>query len=184
MTLKGLYILTGVGGQGVLFATRILCGCAVEAGLEIIGSETHGMAQRGGSVVSHVKIGGFESSLVRRGSADYLFCFDKNETLRNAGFLKKGGACFINAPDVSFIPAEAAKALGGMSVKIRTVDADKISMKLGVPLASNLVLLGHALSGAPINAAPGLLEKVVGELSPERFREKNLEALRAGIHAV
>ena len=70
-------ILAGVGGQGILFATKIFSELGLKIGLSVTGSETHGMSQRGGSVISHLKLGSFHSPLIRTGSADLLYSFDK-----------------------------------------------------------------------------------------------------------
>jgi len=69
---KQQVIISGVGGQGVLFVTRLLAEVAMRSGLEVMSSETHGMAQRGGIVVSHLKVGGFAGPLVRAGRADVM----------------------------------------------------------------------------------------------------------------
>ena len=74
-------ILAGIGGQGVVFATRLLAQTAAAMGMPVLASETHGMSQRGGSVLAHLKLGGTESPLIRRGTADILLAFDRDEAL-------------------------------------------------------------------------------------------------------
>ena len=96
------YVLTGLGGQGILFMTKILATTALNKGYNILGAETHGMAQRGGSVVSHLKIGDAKSSLIRAGAADFLVSMDESEAYRYLPYLKKGGKLFTNAPTDSF----------------------------------------------------------------------------------
>ena len=84
-------VITGIGGQGILFTSRILGHIALSRNEDIIGNEVHGMAQRGGSVVSHIKMGSFSSPLVMPGEADLLLAFDQYEAIRNLHFLKDGG---------------------------------------------------------------------------------------------
>ena len=83
------YVIVGIGGQGILFTSRVLGRVAIGKGLPVIGSEVHGMAQRGGSVISHFKIGGYRSSLVRTGQADVLMAFDQSEGIRNLPYLRE-----------------------------------------------------------------------------------------------
>jgi indolepyruvate ferredoxin oxidoreductase beta subunit len=95
-------ILSGIGGQGVLFATSVFSETALSLGYDVLGSETHGMSQRGGSVISHLKIGAYESPLVRQGTADVLLAFDEDEAYRTLGFLTRGGLCFVNSARSDF----------------------------------------------------------------------------------
>ena len=83
------FVLGGLGGQGILFMTKILANTALTKGYRVMGAETHGMAQRGGSVVSHLRLGDIESSLVKNGSAHFLLALEENEAYRNLPFLKK-----------------------------------------------------------------------------------------------
>ena len=82
--------LCGLGGQGILFMTKVLAQAAMDKGLNIIGAETHGMAQRGGSVISHLRIGDAESSLVRSGTANLLLALEENEGYRNLPLMADG----------------------------------------------------------------------------------------------
>ena len=93
------YIIVGTGGQGVLFTSKVLGHIAMTRGENILGSEVHGMAQRGGSVVSHFKVGSYASPLVKKGDADILLAFDQNEAVRSLDFLKNGGALVVNVHD-------------------------------------------------------------------------------------
>jgi len=96
------YVLSGLGGQGILFMTKVFAATALEKGYNVLGAETHGMAQRGGSVVSHLRVGEARSSLVRAGAADFLISMDESEAYRYLPYLKKGGTLFANAPSKSF----------------------------------------------------------------------------------
>src|SRR5512139_821047 len=97
--MKQQIVVSGIGGQGVLFVTRILAEAAIEKGLEVLTSETHGMAMRGGTVISHVKVGSFTSPLIRAGQADVgLFLHAGNFDVHR-GFLQPDAAIYFNAAD-------------------------------------------------------------------------------------
>ena len=135
--IKQQLIISGVGGQGVLFVTRLLAEAAISKGLAVFTSETHGMAQRGGTVLSHLKVGNFSSPLIRPLQADGLLMLKAENMLPHGGFLKEGGWAVVNGqndtlPDVD-IPAAA-------------VDADTLAQKIANPKSVNLVVLGFALA--------------------------------------
>ena len=132
-------LISGVGGQGVLFVTRLLAEAAILRGLPVFTSETHGMAQRGGTVVSHLKIGDFHSPLIRAGQADGLLVLKAENVAQHALFLKPGGWITVNAGE------EAAFDVPG---KISRIDADRLSQEVGQPKSLNLVVLGFALAVA------------------------------------
>jgi indolepyruvate ferredoxin oxidoreductase beta subunit len=127
-------IISGVGGQGILFITRLLAETAIAKGLPVLTSETHGMAQRGGIVISHLKVGTFTSPLVCPGQADGLIALKPGNVPLHRSFLQPGGWIVANAGD-SFSLAGAT-----------TIDADTLALQLGNPQAVNLIVLGRALS--------------------------------------
>ena len=135
--LRQQIVLSGVGGQGILFLSRLLADAAIACGFPVLTSETHGMAQRGGVVVSHLKVGGFDSPLVRSGRADLLLVLKEENVALHREFLADGGALVINAS----APTDA-----GPLVRVYTVDADALALSAGTPHAVNLVLLGFALA--------------------------------------
>ena len=139
-------VLSGVGGQGVLFITRLLAEAAIAAGFHVLASETHGMAQRGGVVVSHLKVGGFFSPLVRAGRADLLLVLKEENVALHREFLADGGVLVVNG---------AAPADAGPGVRMHTVDADALALSAGVPHAANMVLLGFALARIGVGAEGG-----------------------------
>ena len=139
-------VLSGVGGQGILFLSRLLAEAAIAAGLPVLTSETHGMAQRGGVVVSHLKVGEFDSPLVRTGRADLLLVLKEENVALHREFLADGGALVVNAP----VPIDA-----GPGVRLHAVDADTLALSAGAPYAANLVLLGFALARIGGGAAGG-----------------------------
>ena len=132
-------MISGVGGQGVLFVTRLLGEAAIVRGLPVFTSETHGMAQRGGTVVSHFKVGEFYSPLVRAGQADGLLALKSENLAQHGLFLKPGGWAVVNARN------RKSLELPGTLV---TVDADDLAHKSGSVKSVNLVILGFALAVA------------------------------------
>ncbi len=129
-------VVGGVGGQGVLFVTRLLADAAIRRGAGVLTSETHGMAQRGGVVVSHLKVGDFASPLVRAGRADGLIALSAEILPLHRPFLAPGGWMVVNAPTGS--PA-------GKGAGVHAVDATRLAGEAGTPQSVNLVLLGFAL---------------------------------------
>ena len=94
-------LLCGVGGQGTLLASNLLAECAMESGFDVKKSEIHGMAQRGGSVVSHVRFGErIDSPMIRKGECDILLAFEELEALRWSEYLKPGGLIISNAQKI------------------------------------------------------------------------------------
>jgi indolepyruvate ferredoxin oxidoreductase beta subunit len=158
-------LISGIGGQGILFLTRLLAQSALEMGLEVITSETHGMAVRGGSVASHVKVGGFYSPLIRGGAADVLLALDRAYVNGYLPFLKEGGTIILNSPgDERWV----------------SIDATGVSARMGIPRMSNIVLLGFALARKALFCRLETVERAMAHITPQRYLEANLQALRAG----
>ena len=132
-------IISGVGGQGVLFVTRLLAEAAINKGLPVFTSETHGMAQRGGTVLSHFKVGDFSSPLIRPLQADVLILLKAENLKQHGSFLKSDGWAVSNG--VNSLTAESGTVAG-------TVDADALAQAINNPKAVNLIVLGFALAVA------------------------------------
>ncbi len=174
------FVIAGVGGQGVLFTTRVLARMALDRKLGVLLSETHGMSQRGGSVVSHLKAGSFHSPLVRKGQADVLYVLQAEELYATATFLRPGGKCFINTGGGFKPNARLKRFLGTNKIGCRFVDADTIAQERGSLLLANLVLLGCSLADEEMPfTLPGLL-KAIKSVSKPAFHQMNLAAARAG----
>ncbi len=171
-------VISGVGGQGVLFVTRLLAEAAIAKGLAVLSSETHGMAQRGGTVLSHLKVGDFSSPLIRPGHADLLLALKAESIAQHAAFLRPEGWIAVNAA--------AAPADDGNHRSL-ALDADRLARNVA-PRAVNLILLGFALAaGATEREKPlfcGLadIQRVLQKrLSAQpRLLEEALAALAAG----
>ncbi len=176
-------VLCGLGGQGILFVTKVLAETSLRKGHRVLGAETHGMAQRGGSVVSHLRIGEAQSSLVRAGGADVVLALEEHEGYRNLPFLRDGARLYVNAKAGRF-PREDVKAyLGKHGVSYHVTPAGETAMSLGAPMSTNLALLGFysAFESSPASSAE--LRETVERITPERFLEANLGVFDAGVEA-
>jgi indolepyruvate ferredoxin oxidoreductase beta subunit len=129
-------VISGVGGQGVLFITRLLAEAAIAKGVPVFTSETHGMAQRGGTVISHLKVGQFASPLVNPGNADGLIALKAESLAQHGGYLKPGGWATVNSP--------AALTMQTPSRPV-CLDADRLARQINTPRALNLIMLGFTL---------------------------------------
>ena len=169
------YVLSGLGGQGILFMTKIFSTTALNKGYNILGAETHGMAQRGGSVVSHLRIGDARSSLIRAGAADFLLSMDESETYRYLPYLKKGGKLFTNAPSDEFPDERVVAYLEKQDIEPRAMEAGKTAMQLGSPRSTNLAMVGFysAFGFGPLSMDD--LRATVDNMSPVPFKETNLK---------
>ena len=177
-------IVSGVGGQGVLFITKLLAETALDMGYSALISETHGMAQRGGNVISHLKISKragegrestFVSPLIRPGRADVLLSLHPDAILAHGFYLKQGGEAFCNT-------SEGAKGSPELAACMSVFDAARIAEEIGSPISANLVLLGFAAGSGKLFCAPDQLQSTL-----ERFGGKrlgiSLKAFEAGLAA-
>jgi len=136
-------VISGVGGQGVLFVTRLLAEAAIQRGLSVFTSETHGMAQRGGTVISHLKVGTFSSPLIRPKEADGVLALQAENVLQHGFYLKSDAWLVVNGT------ADIKPDISGPAF---TLDATRIAQQIGTPKSANLVVLGFAMartSGLP-----------------------------------
>ncbi|HON84404.1 MAG TPA: 2-oxoacid:acceptor oxidoreductase family protein [Syntrophorhabdaceae bacterium] len=172
-------ICAGIGGRGVLLASTILIECAIKAGHHAMASDEYGMSQRGGSVVSHVKIGNIKSPVIGRENADVLLSFEESEFYRNLSFLKQGGLAIINSKSKT-IPDSVRDLLNRRSCSSYLIDGDGIAKKMGMIQASNMAVLGFfsAFSIGPYNYKS--LSDTLREKVPERLFQKNIEVFKAG----
>lgn len=146
-------MIVGVGGQGTLLTSRILGGITVAAGYDVKLSEVHGMAQRGGSVVTYVRYGeNVAEPIVEEGQADVLIAFERLEALRYAHFLKKDGVMIINDQRIDPMPVVTGVAeypdgiIEDLSKKYRVISVDAMgeAIKMGNSRVFNVIILGLA----------------------------------------
>lgn len=151
-TTKNIMIV-GVGGQGTLLTSRILGGITVKAGYDVKLSEVHGMAQRGGSVVTYVRYGSkVAEPIVEEGQADVLIAFEKLEAMRYAHFLKKDGVIIVNEQSIDPMPVVTGAAKYPENIietlekdyKVLKVNAMEEALELGNSRVFNIIVLGVA----------------------------------------
>lgn len=184
--MKCQTIIAGIGGQGVLFAARIFTEMARARDLPVLGSQTFGMAQRGGSVMTHLKIGEFDSPLVCEGDADLLLALDHTEANRNLPYLRErrggsGATCIVSTPASQPFPDQRLAALiEDMGVIVHACDADAVVMRLKTPMVANLVLLGFGASRPGFPFSFDEVRAATDALSRPAQRSANLAALEHG----
>ncbi len=186
-------LLSGVGGQGVLLASKILSEAALIQGLDIKQSEVHGMSQRGGSVVSHVRIGEkIHSPIVPEGECDILIGFEPLEALRHAHNVRHGGVIVystdrINPSTVSAgfakYPEDVEARLKNFGEKALAVKAGDLAAKAGNLRAANVVLVG-ALSKLFEGFDKETWLKALAKSVPPKVLEMNLKAFELGRESV
>lgn len=153
-------ILTGVGGQGTVLASKLIAAASMNKGLPVMSAETIGMAQKGGSVFSHLRVGeGVRSPMIRRGTADLLLAFEPAEAVRMLPYLKKGGTVVVNSHPIMPVTAalkgtdyngtEMVEYLREHTEHVLVIDGQKAAAVIGNPKTLNVIMLGAALeSGA------------------------------------
>ena len=181
------YVIVGIGGQGILFSSKVLGKIALSRGESVMGSEVHGMAQRGGSVISHFKIGQYKSPLVKAGEADALLAFDQNEAVRNLHFLRNGGALIVNVHDAAALGNEHLKAyIREHDIRVHHLEGYELLKKHmnGNFLFLNVLIVG-AMCGADVgNVSYEEVRNAVRELSPAKFADANMKVLELGYEAL
>jgi indolepyruvate ferredoxin oxidoreductase beta subunit len=179
-----------------VLASKLVARAAMDAGLRVRTSETIGMAQRGGSVVSHVRVSEtpIASPLMAPGTADTLLAFEPGEAVRCLSYLHPGGTVVANAHPVAPVsagltnteysgPAMLAR-LRECGARLVVVDGDAICAEVGSTKALNVVLLGAAAAVGALGFTLGQLETAIRESVRERFVEMNIQALHAGARAL
>jgi indolepyruvate ferredoxin oxidoreductase beta subunit len=184
-------VFSGIGGQGIVMASDIFCEAALFDGLDVAKAEVHGMAQRGGSIVAHVRVGeNVQAPLIETGKADIILGFEMLEAARVLPMLKKNGIVILNT---KYIPPSTSAAnssgfnhekilaiLRDSANKVYEIDGISIANKLGNILTVNTILLG-ALSSIPENpVTKESLERAIAGGLKEKYVSINLEAFNIG----
>ncbi len=186
MTTKNIMIV-GVGGQGTLLTSRILGGITIHAGYDVKLSEVHGMAQRGGSVVTFVRYGEkVAEPIVEEGQADVLIAFERLEALRYAHYLKKDGVLICNDQRIDPMPVVIGAAAYPENIletlqskhKVIAIDAMNIAKELGNARTFNIVVLGVAAQHMDFSKEDWLT--VIEKLVPTKTIEINKKAFETG----
>lgn len=185
-------MIVGVGGQGTLLASRVLGTVAMLSGKDVKVSEVHGMSQRGGSVVTYVKIGDkVDSPLIEEGEADVVLAFETLEALRWEKYLSESGSLIVNSQEIDPMPVIIGAAkypeniLGGIEKSFEgtgkslvAVDALAIARECGNIKAVNTVLIG--LLAAKTDIDKDIWLKALNEVVPAKFLDLNINAFEAG----
>jgi len=187
-------VFVGVGGQGNLLSTRLLGEACLAAGIPVMASEIHGMAQRGGIVESALVMGDAASPIVSKGEADILVGFEPLETLRAIHKCNKDTVVITNIhPLPPFTVAIGQGAYPDIKrildlvrahvCSLITVDGDKLAARAGNPLSLNMVMLGALIGSRLIPVHEGLLKETISKTTKQAFLKSNLKAFDLGIAA-
>ena len=180
-------VLTGVGGQGTVLASKLIAAAAMSKGLEVKSAETIGMAQRGGSVFSHLRIGeNTDCPMIAYGEADIILGFEPGETVRMLPYLKKDG--FVVVSDRAVTPVTASlnrgtyqseamlEYLSNKVDNLKIIDTDRALSELGSAKVLNVLLLGAAVRSGALGITVGEMRGIIREKVPEKLVELNLKA--------
>ena len=185
----------GIGGQGTIKASTIIGDAVMKKGLNVVMSEVHGMAQRGGTVITELKIGDVYSPLIEETDADLLLAFEPAEALRALSKVNKETFVIVNStpiipftvslgiseyPDISLILEELKNKVKNLLV----IDAQKIAQKAGNIISSNIVILGAAAATPNFPVNKDLIIQSMKENLPPKSIETNLKAFEMGFAEV
>jgi indolepyruvate ferredoxin oxidoreductase beta subunit len=184
-------VIAGVGGQGVLMASKVLAESALISGMDVKQNEVHGMAQRGGSVISFVRIGDHVCSpVVMPGTADLLISFEPLEALRYIHFLKPGGRLVYSkvsinpstvAAGLAIYPQDVEQQIAAACTEAHGIEALAIARQAGNGKAVNMVMVGSVMKYLPLKEE--VIADVVRQISKSKGIEINLKALAGGAAA-
>jgi indolepyruvate ferredoxin oxidoreductase, beta subunit len=192
MTKEFNILITGVGGQGVILMSELLGKAAIADGLSVRGSEILGMAVRGGSVTSIIRVGeDVYGPLIPAGKCDVIIAMEPSEALRNAGFLSKSGLAILNTvPIVPFTVAlgqsiyptldQVLEKLNSITGKIIKLDANQIAQEAGSLLAANIVMLGALFGTELLPLKITTIKEAIEERFPAKVAPVNLKAFDLG----
>jgi indolepyruvate ferredoxin oxidoreductase beta subunit len=170
-------MIAGVGGQGTVLASKLIAAAAIKKGFDVRTTETIGMAQRGGSVFGHVRIGeNIFSPIIPLGRADALIGFEPAETVRQLPFLRNDGSVIVynsgNRDMLQYLKENVQKLI--------VIEASRMTAHSVKTL--NVFLLGAAVQGGLLPFDGETLKEVLTEMLPERFLEMNLKAFEGGLY--
>ncbi len=184
-------LICGVGGQGTVLASKLIAAAAMNCGNTVHSAETIGMAQRGGSVTSHVRIGDTAfSPLIPKGTADILLAFEPAEAVRNLSYLKKDGAVIVNSNPVKPTTEslndtgyDGTELLAYLKTKCNclVIDAEALCAPFGSSRYFNVAILGAAAGTGWLGLSSDALLQEIETRVPAKFVETNKKAFLAGI---
>jgi indolepyruvate ferredoxin oxidoreductase beta subunit len=189
-------IICGVGGQGVVLMSELLGNAAVRDGIEVKGSEVLGMAQRGGSVFSNIRLGSdVYAPLTPEGKCDILIAVEPSEALRNIHYLSKTSMVILNSREVVpytvFLgssgypgPEEILEKLNKVAERVITLDAARLAEEAGNLQSTNVVMLGALFGSGLMSINTETAKAVIQARFPARTAEANLKAFNLGYQEV
>jgi indolepyruvate ferredoxin oxidoreductase beta subunit len=187
-------VFVGVGGQGNILASRLVGEACVAAGIPVVVSEIHGMAQRGGIVETDVVMGGATSPIVSKGEADVLIGFEPSETLRAMNKCNTHTLVITNVqPIPPFTVAigqgtypDIDEVLDLIKARVRSLirlDGNGLAEKAGNPLSLNMVMLGALVGSKVVPLEEGVVKETIAKSTKQAFLESNLKAFDFGVSA-
>lgn len=187
--MKKDVLICGVGGQGTVLASKLIAAAAMEEGNQVHSAETIGMAQRGGSVTSHVRIGEAYSPLIPKGKGDLIVAFEPAEAVRNLSYLKKEGLVIVNSAPVKPTTEslhetgyDGKEMIAYLQEKCRVivVDSEQLCAKYGSNKYLNVLLLGVAAGSGVLGISGESILKEIETRVPEKYVEQNRQAFADG----
>ncbi len=181
-------VLCGVGGQGTVLASKLIAAAAMKKDIPVMSAETIGMAQRGGSVFSHIRMGeGLYSPMIAKGTADIIIGFEPGEAVRQLPYLKPGGQVIVSRRAIMPVTAtlsgtpysgdEMTAYLEEYIPHLLAVDTAHACQEIGSPKVLNILLLGAAIHSGALGLTEEDFKEAIRERLPERFHELNFRAL-------
>ena len=181
-------VLCGVGGQGTVLASKILAAAAMAKGLEVTSAETIGMAQKGGSVFSHLRTGvGKHTPMIAKGTADIIIAFEPAEAVRMLPYLKKDGTVIVNSHPVQPVTAvlkgngyDPDVMIGYLKRNVKdltVIDCSEACASIGSSKVTNMVLLGAAVRSGSLGFTMDEIKETVKKIVKPQFVQMNFEAL-------
>ena len=187
--MRNNIMICGVGGQGIVLTSKLIAAAAVGHDIPVMSAETIGMAQKGGSVFSFLRLGeGIESPMFPEGTADLLIGFEPAEAVRMFPYLKAGGTVIVNTHPIMPVTAaltgtdyngsEMLDYLKRSCEKVITVDGGKACAEIGSPKVLNMIMLGAAVRTGLLPFSPEDIEETMRKTVKPQFAELNSRALR------
>ena len=180
-------LICGVGGQGTVLSSRLIAYAAMSKGLHAKTSETIGMSQRGGSVVTHIRIGDAVSSMIAPGTADIMIAFEPGEAVRNITYLKPGAVVIVNSKAVVSVTATLSGSgynagsmidfLSSCDIDLTVIDGEQICSKMGSSKVLNTALLAAACKSGALGITKEELENAIDKIVKPQFCSLNKETV-------
>lgn len=182
-------VLCGVGGQGTVLASKLIAAAAMKKGISVMSAETIGMAQRGGSVFSHIRLGEhLHSPMIAKGTADIIIGFEPAEAVRMLPYLKDNGQVIVSSHAIIPVTSTLSGAdydgkeiilyLKKVVNNLLVVDSEKACHELGSSKVLNILLLGAAISSGALGLTEEEIQDAIKERLPEKFHDLNYRALQ------